>query len=128
MPSRPRPRCTCCSSTAATASARPRSWPWPGRTGPEERNVLDILTGFVGELRAAGLPVSLIESIEAAEAVHHIALEDREALKYALAAPVVKSSALGKAFETALEVFFSMRGPQFEIDDETSAADTDSDH
>ena len=48
--------------------------------------MLDVLTGFVGELRAAGLPVSLTESIDAAEAVHHIPLEDREALKYALAA------------------------------------------
>ena len=48
--------------------------------------MLDVLTGFVAELRAAGLPVSLTESIDAAEAVHHIPLEDREALKYALAA------------------------------------------
>jgi uncharacterized protein with von Willebrand factor type A (vWA) domain len=87
--------------------------------------VLDILTGFVGELRAAGLPVSLIESIDAAEAVHHIPLEDREALKYALAATLVKSSAHWKAFETAFEVYFSMRGPQYEIDDEASAADAD---
>jgi hypothetical protein len=87
--------------------------------------VLDILTGFVGELRAAGLPVSLIESIDAAEAVHHIPLEDRQALKYALAATLVKSSAHWKAFETAFEVYFSMRGPQFEIDDEMSGPDQD---
>ena len=46
--------------------------------------VLDVLTGFVAELRAAGLPVSLTEAIDAAEAVGHIPLEDREALKYAL--------------------------------------------
>ena len=82
--------------------------------------MLDVLTGFVGELRAAGLPVSLTESIDAAEAVHHIPLEDREALKYALAATLVKSSAHWKAFETAFEVYFSMRGPQYDIgDDET---------
>ncbi|MDR3651069.1 MAG: VWA domain-containing protein [Acidimicrobiales bacterium] len=90
--------------------------------------MLDVLTGFVGELRAAGLPVSLTESIDAAEAVHHIPLEDREALKYALAATLVKSSAHWKAFETAFEVYFSMRGPQYEIgDDETPDADHDSD-
>jgi uncharacterized protein with von Willebrand factor type A (vWA) domain len=90
--------------------------------------VLDVLTGFVGELRAAGLPVSLTESIDAAEAVHHIPLEDRDALKYALAATLVKSSAHWKAFETAFEVFFSMRGPQYEIgDDESSAGDVDPD-
>jgi len=86
--------------------------------------VLDILTGFVGELRASGLPVSLTEAIDAAEAVHHIPLEDRDALKYALAATLVKSSAHWKAFETAFEVYFSMRGPQYEIgDDDLSPGD-----
>ncbi|MGD0379336.1 MAG: VWA domain-containing protein [Acidimicrobiales bacterium] len=90
--------------------------------------MLDVLTGFVGELRAAGLPVSLTESIDAAEAVHHIPLEDRDALKYALAATLVKSSTHWKAFETAFEVYFSMRGPQYDIDDELSeAGDLDSD-
>ena len=90
--------------------------------------MLDVLTGFVGELRAAGLPVSLTESIDAAEAVHHIPLEDRDALKYALAATLVKSSSHWKAFETAFEVYFSMRGPQYEFgDDESPSGDTDSD-
>jgi hypothetical protein len=89
--------------------------------------VLDVLAGFVGELRAAGLPVSLTESIDAAEAIHHVPLEDREALKYALAATLVKSSSHWKAFETAFEVYFSMRGPQYEFGDELSAADLDSD-
>jgi uncharacterized protein with von Willebrand factor type A (vWA) domain len=90
--------------------------------------VLDVLTGFVGELRAAGLPVSLTESIDAAEAVHHIPLEDRDALKYALAATLVKSSTHWKAFETAFEVYFSMRGPQYDIDGEMAeVGDLDSD-
>ena len=88
-----------------------------------EAVVLDVLTGFVGELRRAGLPVSLTEPIDAAEAVHHIPLEDRDALKYALAATLVKSSTHWKAFETAFEVYFSMRGPQYDIDDELSAGD-----
>jgi uncharacterized protein len=78
--------------------------------------VLDVLTDFVGELRAAGLPVSLTETIDAADAVHHIPLEDRDALKYALGATLVKSAAHWKAFETAFEVFFSLRGPQFDLD------------
>jgi hypothetical protein len=78
--------------------------------------VLDVLTGFVAELRAAGLPVSLTESLDAAEAVHHVPLEDRDALKYALAATLVKSATHWKAFETAFEVYFAMRGPQYDID------------
>jgi uncharacterized protein with von Willebrand factor type A (vWA) domain len=83
--------------------------------------VLEVLTGFVDELRQAGLPVSLTESLDAAEAMHHVPLEDREALKYALAATLVKSSSHWRAFETAFEVYFSMRGPQFDIEGEEGA-------
>jgi len=43
--------------------------------------VLDLLTGFIAELRAAGIPVSLTEHLDAAEAMRHIPLEDREGLK-----------------------------------------------
>jgi uncharacterized protein with von Willebrand factor type A (vWA) domain len=71
--------------------------------------MLDLLSGFVTELRRAGLPVSLTEHLDAADAVHHIPLEDREALKYALAATLVKSSTHWRAFETAFEVFFAVR-------------------
>ena len=71
--------------------------------------MLDLLSGFVTELRRSGLPVSLTEHLDAAEAVKHIPLEDREALKYALAATLVKSSAHWRAFETAFEVFFAVR-------------------
>ena len=71
--------------------------------------MLDLLSGFVLELRRSGLPVSLTEHLDAAEAVKHIPLEDREALKYALAATLVKSSAHWRAFETAFEVFFAVR-------------------
>jgi uncharacterized protein len=71
--------------------------------------VLDLLSGFVTELRRSGLPVSLTEHLDAAEAVKHIPLEDRDALKYALAATLVKSSSHWRAFETAFEVFFAVR-------------------
>jgi uncharacterized protein with von Willebrand factor type A (vWA) domain len=72
--------------------------------------VLDILGGFVAELRASGIPVSLTESIDAAEAVGHIPLDDREAFKYALAATLVKDASHWAAFETIFDVFFSKRG------------------
>ncbi len=78
--------------------------------------MLEVLSGFVGELRAAGLPVSLAESIDAADAIRHVPLEDREALKYTLAATLVKSSTHWRAFETAFEVYFSMRGDEFSIE------------
>ena len=78
--------------------------------------MLDLLSGFVTELRKAGLPVSLTEHLDAAEAVHHIPLEDREGLKYALAATLVKSSSHWHAFETAFEVFFAVRSGGHGID------------
>src|ERR1700722_17932720 len=83
--------------------------------------MLDLLSGFVTELRRAGLPVSLTEHLDAAEAVHHIPLEDREGLKYALAATLVKSSAHWHAFETAFEVFFAIRSRGQGLDGELDA-------
>ncbi|HEY6531033.1 MAG TPA: VWA domain-containing protein [Acidimicrobiales bacterium] len=79
-------------------------------------SMLDLLTGFIVELRAAGLPVSLTENLDAMEAVTHIPIEDRDAFKYALAATLVKSNAHWRAFETVFEVYFSLRGSHYEID------------
>ncbi len=69
--------------------------------------MLNLLSGFVEELRRAGLPVSLTEHLDAAEAVHHIPIEDREALKYALGATLVKSSSHWHAFETTFDIYFA---------------------
>jgi uncharacterized protein len=93
--------------------------------------MLDLLSGFVTELRRAGLPVSLTEHLDAAEAIRHIPLEDREGLKYALAATLVKSSSHWRAFETAFEVFFAVRtggaGAQGEADDESGEGEGEDD-
>src|SRR5207237_3627366 len=77
--------------------------------------MLDVLEGFIQELRTAGLPVSLTENLDAMEAVQHIPIEDREAFKYALAATLVKSQGHWRAFETVFEVYFSLRGNEFAI-------------
>jgi len=77
--------------------------------------VLDLLAGFVTELRNAGLPVSLTENLDAMEAVQHIPIEDRDAFKYALGATLVKNSAHWRSFETVFEVYFSMRGPEYKL-------------
>ena len=71
--------------------------------------MVDVLSGFVGELRAAGLPVSMTEHLDAMEAVGHVPLEDRVAFKYALGATLVKNDAHWRAFETIFEVYFSAR-------------------
>ena len=82
----------------------------------DSRPLFDILEGFVQELRTAGLPVSLSENIDAADAIRHIPLEDRNAFKYALAATMVKNQAHWKTFETLFEVYFSLRGKEYDLD------------
>jgi uncharacterized protein len=77
--------------------------------------MLDLLSGFVQELRNAGLPVSLTENLDAMQAVQHIPIEDREAFKYALGATLVKNSSHWRSFETVFEVYFSIRGPEYRI-------------
>jgi uncharacterized protein with von Willebrand factor type A (vWA) domain len=78
--------------------------------------VLDVLTGFVEELRKTGLPVSLTETLDAAEAVRHVPLEDREALRSALGATLVKSSTHWDAFATTFDVYFSPRATPMALD------------
>ena len=78
--------------------------------------MLELLSGFIQELREAGLPVSLTENLDAMEAVQHIPIEDRDAFKYALAATLVKNHAHWRAFETLFEVYFSLRGKEYALD------------
>jgi uncharacterized protein len=80
--------------------------------------MLELLAGFIAELRQAGLPVSLTENLDAMEAVKHIPLEDREAFKYALAATLVKNNTHWRAFETVFEVYFSLRGREYQVGDD----------
>lgn len=93
----------------------------------EQRGMLDLLGGFVGQLREAGLPVSLTENLDAMEAVRHIPIEDREAFKYALAASLIKNQAHWRTFETIFEVYFSLRGPEYALDRESDGSDSDLD-
>ena len=87
--------------------------------------LLELLNGFIVELRSAGLPVSLTENLDAVEAVKHIPIEDRETFKYALAGTLVKNHSHWKAFETVFEVYFSLRGQEYElVDGEWESDDT----
>ncbi len=83
--------------------------------------MLDLLSGFIVELRQAGLPVSVTENLDAMQAVKHIPLEDREAFKYALGATLIKSNAHWRAFETVFEVYFSLRGKEYAVGDKDDA-------
>ncbi len=87
--------------------------------------LLALLGGFIAELRRAGLPVSLTEHLDAMEAVRHVPLDDREAFKFALAATLVKHHAHWRSFETVFEVYFSLRGAEFEPGDGSWVDDVD---
>ena len=69
----------------------------------------ELLAGFVNELRNVGFPVSLTENIDAAAAVQLVPIENREAVKAALAATLVKEFDHYAAFETVFDIYFSTR-------------------
>jgi len=52
--------------------------------------LLNLLGDFIAELRAAGIPVSMSEHVDAARAVQVIDLSDRALMKNSLAATLVK--------------------------------------
>ena len=87
----------------------------------------ELLSGFIVELRTAGLPVSLTENLDAMAAIQHIPLDDRDAFKYALGATLVKNASHWRVFETVFEVYFSLRGRAYALTDEQAEAMADLD-
>jgi uncharacterized protein len=71
-------------------------------------SLLDRHTGFVRALRHAGLPVSLAEGLDAARAVRalDVSLADRETLRAAYAASLVKRHTHRQVFDTLFELWF----------------------
>ena len=71
--------------------------------------MLNLLGDFIGELRAAGIPVSMSEHVDAARAMEAIDLSNRSLVKNSLAATLVKDGDHMPVFNTAFEVFFANR-------------------
>src|SRR5258705_4653127 len=71
--------------------------------------MMKTLAGLVTELREVGIPVSPTEHIDAAAALGHTAVEDRAAVKAALAATLVKNAEHWSAFSTVFDLYFAGR-------------------
>jgi len=87
--------------------------------------VLGLLTEFVEELRAIGVPVSMVETLDASDALRHVDLADPEALKAALGATLVKNERHHEAFRVAFDVFFGLKARPPDPDDVDDAVRTD---
>jgi hypothetical protein len=68
--------------------------------------LLDRHIGFLAALREAGLPVSLAEGLDAVHALAAIDLTERESLRAAYAATLVKRPAHRDAFDTLFDLWF----------------------
>lgn len=84
------------------------------------------LTSFVDELRITGIPVSMVEAMDAASALEHTDLTDREILRATLGATLVKNPYHYRAFDLAFDVYFGTSAASTG-DDEIDAEHDESD-
>jgi uncharacterized protein with von Willebrand factor type A (vWA) domain len=73
--------------------------------------VIDRLTAFAEELRVIGIPVSMVEVLDAAQAMDHVDLSTSDGLRAALGATMVKSGRHRPAFDRVFDVFFELGAP-----------------
>src|SRR5580700_2228505 len=69
--------------------------------------MLAALEGMIGELRQIGVPISLSEKIDAVRSLDHLPLADRDGVKSALRAVLVKSHDHELAFDALFDLYFS---------------------
>jgi uncharacterized protein with von Willebrand factor type A (vWA) domain len=69
-------------------------------------SLVDRHTAFVAALRDAGLPVSIAEALDAVRAMGLVELTDRESLRAAYAATLVKRPVHRQAFDTLFDLWF----------------------
>jgi uncharacterized protein with von Willebrand factor type A (vWA) domain len=81
--------------------------PAPG--APPPASIALALLRFVHRLRAAGVPVSMVEAVDAVESVRYVDLADRAQLRSALAATMVKRPEHDATFDALFEAYFAVR-------------------
>ena len=69
--------------------------------------MLAALEGMITELRQIGVPISLSEKIDAFRSLNHLPLAERDGVKSALRAVLVKSHDHELAFDALFELYFS---------------------
>src|SRR6478672_3779024 len=88
--------------------ARSRNWTCP-RWATEPVSLLERHHELVTALRGAGIAVSVAEDIDAAQAVGVVDLIDREQLRAAYAAALIKRQTERVAFDTLFDLYFPAR-------------------
>src|SRR5262245_22519983 len=69
--------------------------------------MLAALEGMIAELRQIGVPVSLAERIDAVHSLRHLPVDDRDTIKAALRAVLVKSHDHELAFDAVFDLYFA---------------------
>jgi uncharacterized protein with von Willebrand factor type A (vWA) domain len=69
--------------------------------------MLAALEGMIAELRQIGVPISLSEKIDAVRSLQHLPLAERDGVKSALRAALVKSHDHELAFDALFDLYFS---------------------
>jgi uncharacterized protein with von Willebrand factor type A (vWA) domain len=71
--------------------------------------MLAAIEGMIAELRLIGVPVSLAERIDAVHSLRHLPVDDRDTIKAALRAVLVKSHDHELAFDAVFDLYFAAR-------------------
>ncbi|GAA0950884.1 vWA domain-containing protein [Nonomuraea longicatena] len=69
-------------------------------------SLIERHTGFVNALREAGMPVSVAEGLDAARALRVVELTDRESLRAAYAATLIKRPGYRDGFDVLFDLWF----------------------
>jgi uncharacterized protein with von Willebrand factor type A (vWA) domain len=75
--------------------------------GGDTRDVVDSLLRFVHRLRAASVPVSMVETMDAMDAVRVVDIADRAAFKAALGSTLVKRAEHAQIFDSLFDIYFA---------------------
>ena len=72
-------------------------------------SIATALIRFAHRLRDAGIPVSMVETLDCADAIAHVDVLDRSILKATLATTLVKRAEHRAAFDALFEAWFAVR-------------------